>query len=121
MHNYGLAVDFVIFSDDGKRALWTEGEKWTRVAAIVKSRGFVWGGDFELFRDFPHLGISVYQREIFKRDGGLILYQEWRPQSVKMRLKGKMDDSFFRDPILVTAIMWMMRDMNHLIGDIRCF
>lgn len=27
-----------------------------------------------------------------------------------------MDDSFFRDPILVTAIMWMMRDMNHLIG-----
>jgi hypothetical protein len=59
---------------------------------------------------------AVYQREIFKRDGGRILYQEWRPQSVKMRLKGKMDDSFFRDPILVTDIMWMMRDMNHLIG-----
>ncbi|MGG4264359.1 M15 family metallopeptidase [Peribacillus simplex] len=58
LHNYGLAVDFVIVSDDGKRALWTEEEKWTRVAAIAKSLGFVWGGDFELFRDFPHLGMS---------------------------------------------------------------
>ncbi|WP_375089718.1 M15 family metallopeptidase [Peribacillus sp. RS7] len=58
LHNYGLAVDFVIVSDDGKRALWTEDEKWTRVAAIAKSLGFVWGGDFELFRDLPHLGMS---------------------------------------------------------------
>ncbi|MED3995927.1 M15 family metallopeptidase [Peribacillus frigoritolerans] len=72
LHNYGLAVDFVILSDDGKRALWTEGEKWTRVAAIAKSLGFVWGGDFELFRDFPHLGMS----------GGLStrdLQKGWRP------------------------------------------
>jgi peptidoglycan LD-endopeptidase CwlK len=72
LHNYGLAVDFVILSNYGKRALWTEGEKWTRVAAIAKSRGFVWGGDFELFRDFPHLGMS----------GGLStrdLQKGWRP------------------------------------------
>lgn len=27
-----------------------------------------------------------------------------------------MDDSFFRNPILVTDIMWMMRDINHLMG-----
>lgn len=58
LHNYGLAVDFVIISDDAKRTLWTEDEKWTRVAAIAKSLGFVWGGDFELYRDFPHLGMS---------------------------------------------------------------
>ncbi|MED4634283.1 M15 family metallopeptidase [Peribacillus frigoritolerans] len=66
LHNYGLVVDFVILSDDGKRALWT------RVAAIAKSLGFVWGGDFELFRDFPHLGMS----------GGLStrdLQKGWRP------------------------------------------
>ncbi|MGN7394536.1 M15 family metallopeptidase [Peribacillus frigoritolerans] len=74
-HNYGLAVDFVILSDDGKRALWTEGEKWTRVAAIAKSLGYVWGGDFELFRDFPHLGMS----------GGLStrdLQKGWRPNLI---------------------------------------
>ncbi|MFF2497290.1 M15 family metallopeptidase [Peribacillus sp. NPDC058075] len=58
LHNYGLAVDFVIISDDGKRTLWTEGEKRTRVAVIAKSLRLVWGGDFELFRDFPHLGMS---------------------------------------------------------------
>lgn len=58
LHNYGLAVDFIIVSDDGKRTLWTEGKKWTRVGAIAKSLGFVWGGDFELFRDLPHLGMS---------------------------------------------------------------
>ncbi|MGE7182654.1 M15 family metallopeptidase [Peribacillus sp. NPDC006672] len=58
LHNYGFAIDFVIVSDDGKRVLWTEEEKWTRVAAIAKSLGFVWGGDLELFRDFPHLEMS---------------------------------------------------------------
>ncbi|MBX9954510.1 M15 family metallopeptidase [Peribacillus simplex] len=75
LHNYGLAVDFVIVSDDGKRALWTEGEKWTRVAAIAKSLGFVWGGDFELFRDFPHLGMSA---GLSTRD----LQKGWRPNLV---------------------------------------
>ncbi|MFJ7509745.1 hypothetical protein ACIQW7_09835 [Peribacillus simplex] len=30
----------------------------TRVGVIAKSLGFVRGGDFELFRDFPHLGMS---------------------------------------------------------------
>ncbi|WP_185147796.1 hypothetical protein [Peribacillus simplex] len=54
MHNHGLAVDFIIVSDDGTRALWTEEEKWTRVPAIAKSLGFVWGilnrsGIFRIF------------------------------------------------------------------------
>ena len=77
LHNYGLAVDFVIVivSDDGKRALWTEGEKWTSVAAIAKSLGFVWGGDFEWFRDFAHLGMSC---GISTRD----LQKGWRPNLV---------------------------------------
>ncbi|MDW7613562.1 M15 family metallopeptidase [Peribacillus simplex] len=44
LHNYGLAVDFIIVSDDGKLALWTEEEKGTRVPAIAKSLVFVWGG-----------------------------------------------------------------------------
>ncbi|MFP3509642.1 M15 family metallopeptidase [Peribacillus sp. SIMBA_075] len=74
MHNYGLAVDFIIVSDDGKLALWTEAEKWTRVPAMAKSLVFDWG-DFESFRDFPHLGMS----------GGLStrdLQKGWRPNLI---------------------------------------
>lgn len=78
LHNYGLAVDFIIVSDDGKRALWTEEEKWTRVPAIAKSLVFVWGilnrsGIFRI------LGCrAVYLREIFKRGLGQVFYQELR-------------------------------------------
>ncbi|PJN89412.1 M15 family metallopeptidase [Bacillus sp. mrc49] len=75
LHNYGLAVDFVIVGDDGRSALWTEEEKWTRVGGIAKSLGFVWGGDFSLFRDIAHLEMS----------GGLSvrdLQGGWRPSLV---------------------------------------
>ncbi|WP_163099444.1 M15 family metallopeptidase [Peribacillus alkalitolerans] len=54
-HNYGLAVDFVIMSEDGSRALWTVNDQWRRVAEIAKKLGFAWGGDWKSFKDFPHL------------------------------------------------------------------
>lgn len=57
-HNYGLAVDYVLLSDDGKTALWTVNTKWKRVAAIGKSYGFAWGGDWTSFKDYPHLEMS---------------------------------------------------------------
>lgn len=43
-HNYGLAIDYFIVSDDGKNAIWTIDAKWKRVADIGKSLGFAWGG-----------------------------------------------------------------------------
>ena len=57
-HNYGLAVDFVILSDDGRRALWTVNEKWKRVANLAKLLGFTWGGDWSGFKDYPHLQMN---------------------------------------------------------------
>ncbi|MDM5321214.1 M15 family metallopeptidase [Bacillus altitudinis] len=54
-HNYGLAIDYVLLSADGKKALWTVNEKWRRVAQIGKSLGFSWGGDWKSFKDYPHL------------------------------------------------------------------
>lgn len=54
-HNYGVAVDFVIVSEDGKRALWTVNDQWNRVVVIAKSLGFAWGGDWNSFKDYPHL------------------------------------------------------------------
>ncbi|SEA54404.1 peptidoglycan L-alanyl-D-glutamate endopeptidase CwlK [Thalassobacillus cyri] len=57
-HNFGLAVDFFLVSDDGKRALWTVNKDWKQVAAIGKEIGFEWGGDWSPFKDFPHLQLT---------------------------------------------------------------
>ena len=64
-HNFGLAVDYFLVSDDGSKALWTVNDKWKRVAAIGKELGFSWGGDWKSFPDYPHLemtgGLSTAQ------------------------------------------------------------
>ena len=57
-HNYGLAVDFVILSDNGRRALWTVNEKWRQVANLAKALGFTWGGDWSGFKDYSHLQMN---------------------------------------------------------------
>ncbi|MGN8648305.1 M15 family metallopeptidase [Gracilibacillus sp. HCP3S3_G5_1] len=70
-HNYGLAVDYFLVSDDGKKALWTVNSDWKRVAEIAKSLGFEWGGDWTSFKDYPHLqmdgGLSISQLQAGKR------------------------------------------------------
>lgn len=69
-HNFGLAIDFFIVSDDGKKAIWTVNSKWQRVAAIGKELGFSWGGDWSSFKDYPHLemtgGLSFTQLQAGK-------------------------------------------------------
>ena len=55
IHNYGLAIDYFLVSEDGNQSLWTVNADWKRVAAIAKSMGFEWGGDWSSFRDYPHL------------------------------------------------------------------
>lgn len=70
-HNYGLAVDFVLLSEDGTKALYEVNSKWRRVAAIGKSLGFEWGGDWTSFKDYPHLemmgGLSIRDLQNGKR------------------------------------------------------
>ncbi|MBW7475441.1 M15 family metallopeptidase [Paenibacillus oenotherae] len=61
-HNYGLAVDFALIDKRGK-AIWDleydgngDGTSdWMEVVEIAKRLGFTWGGDWESFRDYPHL------------------------------------------------------------------
>ncbi|WP_227397367.1 M15 family metallopeptidase [Jeotgalibacillus aurantiacus] len=55
VHNYGLAVDYFLTNEDGTQAIWTVNTQWRRVAAIGKSLGFSWGGDWKSFYDPPHL------------------------------------------------------------------
>ncbi|MCM2677142.1 M15 family metallopeptidase [Alkalicoccobacillus plakortidis] len=61
-HNYGLAIDFALKTDDGD-VIWDlnydgndNGEAdWMEVVAIAKDLGFTWGGDWTRFKDYPHL------------------------------------------------------------------
>lgn len=55
VHNYGLALDFFLVSEDGQKALWTVNDKWKRVVVIGKSLGFDWGGEWTNFKDYAHL------------------------------------------------------------------
>lgn len=58
VHNYGLAVDFFIVSDDGQRALWIVNQDWMTFVHIAKSMSFFWGGDWKSFVDNPHLQLT---------------------------------------------------------------
>ncbi|AJD91925.1 hypothetical protein JMA_26080 [Jeotgalibacillus malaysiensis] len=55
VHNYGLAVDYFLTNRTGDTAVWTVNDQWKRVAAIAKSMGFTWGGDWTSFPDASHL------------------------------------------------------------------
>lgn len=69
-HNYGLAVDFAIRTNEDN-VVWDmeydgnqNGESdWMEVVDIAKELGFAWGGDWQGFKDYPHLemrfGLSI--------------------------------------------------------------
>ncbi|EAG3249433.1 peptidase [Listeria monocytogenes] len=54
-HNYGVAVDLCLYSNDGKRVIWeSTTSRWKKVVAAMKAEGFKWGGDWKSFKDYPH-------------------------------------------------------------------
>lgn len=61
-HNYGLAIDFALRTKQGE-VVWdmkydgngNSKSDWLEVVAIAKKLGFSWGGDWEEFKDYPHL------------------------------------------------------------------
>lgn len=58
IHNFGLAIDFVLVNDADTTVSWTVNKEWRRVGAIGKQLGFQWGGDWTSFRDYPHLDLQ---------------------------------------------------------------
>ncbi|KGX92944.1 peptidase M15 [Pontibacillus halophilus JSM 076056 = DSM 19796] len=70
-HNYGLAIDFALYTKDGRKVVWDtridgDGDglsDWDEVVIEAKKLGFKWGGDWVSFRDFPHFeytfGLSI--------------------------------------------------------------
>lgn len=64
-HNYGLAIDYALELDNGQVSWDTEYDgngnsksDWFEVARIGKDLGFEWGGDWEDFKDYPHLQMT---------------------------------------------------------------
>jgi hypothetical protein len=65
-HNFGLAIDYCLMSDDGRQVYWdtrrdADGDRtadWTEVAIEGKKLGFEWGGDWSGFKDYPHLEMT---------------------------------------------------------------
>jgi len=61
MHNFALAVDFVLLRPD-KVISWDmnedidkDGKKdWMEVVEVFKKYGWEWGGDFKSIKDYPH-------------------------------------------------------------------
>ncbi|MEJ9216554.1 M15 family metallopeptidase [Aneurinibacillus thermoaerophilus] len=72
-HNYGLALDFALYTPDGKQVVWdmntdfnqNHQKDWMEVVQMFKARGFEWGGDWRSFKDYPHVqmtfGFSIAQ------------------------------------------------------------
>jgi peptidoglycan L-alanyl-D-glutamate endopeptidase CwlK len=52
-HNFGVAFDVGIFSDDGKK-YYGESEAYQTVGKIGEALGLEWGGSWEGFVDEPH-------------------------------------------------------------------
>nr|WP_323742022.1 M15 family metallopeptidase [Salinibacillus xinjiangensis] len=77
-HNYGLAIDFAIQLENG-HVIWDlqyDGNEnghsdWMEVVDLAKNLGFEWGGDWESFKDYPHLqidfGLSIRELQWGKR------------------------------------------------------
>ncbi len=53
-HNFGLAFDIVVLDSIGKADWDSSHPNWARAAAIGKSLGLEWGGDWKSFKDTPH-------------------------------------------------------------------
>lgn len=74
-HNFGLALDVVVLDSVGKADWDTHHPGWTAAAAIGKSVGLEWGGDWKTFKDFPHFqytgGLALADCRTLFADGGL--------------------------------------------------
>ncbi|MCX8730010.1 M15 family metallopeptidase [Gilliamella sp. B2969] len=57
-HNYGLAIDVVEILDNKAIFLDDKHRKIKEIVDIAKSYGFLWGGDWITFKDYPHFEIT---------------------------------------------------------------
>lgn len=57
-HNFGIAFDIGIFSNNGKKYL-TSSSYYAKLGPIGKKIGLSWGGDWPRFKDRPHYEVKI--------------------------------------------------------------
>ncbi|MCL6573036.1 MAG: M15 family metallopeptidase [Bacillus sp. (in: Bacteria)] len=80
-HNFGLAIDFALKTPSGN-VVWDLNydrnengrDDWTEVVDMAKALGFEWGGDWDQFKDYPHLqmdfGLTIAELQQGQRPEG---------------------------------------------------
>lgn len=81
IHNYGLAFDIVILFDKDNNGIFETAsfkvdKYWLQVAEFFKAKGFIWGGDWISFKDYPHFELKGYKWQDLQKkttfiDGGI--------------------------------------------------
>ncbi|MED4227242.1 M15 family metallopeptidase [Neobacillus cucumis] len=86
-HNYGLAIDFALQTSSGD-VIWdrqydgngNSKADWAEVVQMAKALGFDWGGDWNGFKDYPHLemnfGLSIADLQNGERPAGTTVTAE---------------------------------------------
>lgn len=68
-HEWGAAADFILDLPDVHP--WDPNhvfpEKWERLGRLARAQGLVWGGDFEGWKDRPHVELAGW-RDLRPRD-----------------------------------------------------
>lgn len=110
-HNYGLAIDFAVLSNDGKEVYWTVDAKWMKVVAIAKQLGFTWGGDWTNFKDYPHFemtfGLSIKQLQAGQRP------TQSQMDDIISKINGEDDDKLLLSKYQRDALVTTLTDLNN--------
>ncbi|MBM7703495.1 M15 family metallopeptidase [Metabacillus iocasae] len=67
MHNYGLAFDIAVFTED-RKAIWS-GTSYDKVGRLGQALGLEWGGAWKTFVDKPHFQYTFGLRTAQLRAG----------------------------------------------------
>lgn len=67
-HNFGRALDFAVFDDNGVYQVDDAKGIYTRCGVIAEALGCVWGGRWERLRDYGHIeyhpGLTIDQMRL---------------------------------------------------------
>lgn len=87
LHNYGLAIDFVLLYDKDNNGTFEEVSwdiakdfdndgiaDWNEVVKQFESKGWEWGGKWRTFKDYPHVQKTVFNGKNYRWQDLLTLY-----------------------------------------------
>ena len=87
LHNYGLAVDLVPLDSKGQPNWNVPESTWQKIGTAGKKQGLEWGGDWQSFKDRPHMqmtgGKSISQLLSQYNQNGGNLQQIWNDVNSK--------------------------------------